>query len=91
MYVMRDFGEIRVGGGEKVSGGAVTADDLERTLCVVKAALAERKRAMDLRLNLEAREQHLRLLREEMRKARPQEIRSEIDHASREASRSVEQ
>ncbi|KAF4707316.1 hypothetical protein FOZ63_025837 [Perkinsus olseni] len=81
---------IRIGGGQKVSGGAVKAAELEEALSDIMAALAERKRAMDLRLHLESKERQLTVLREELKQAKPQDVEGEIARAQREVDRMME-
>ncbi|KAF4660073.1 hypothetical protein FOZ61_004262 [Perkinsus olseni] len=81
---------VRIGGGQKVSGGAVKAAELEEALSDIMAALAERKRAMDLRLHLESKERQLAVLREELKKAKPQDVEGEIARAQREVDRMME-
>ncbi|KAF4749453.1 hypothetical protein FOZ62_002004, partial [Perkinsus olseni] len=78
---------VRIGGGQKVSGGAVKAEELEEALSDIMAALAERKRAMDLWLHLESKERQLAVLREELKKAKPQDVEGEIARAQREVDR----
>ncbi|KAF4709507.1 hypothetical protein FOZ63_033585, partial [Perkinsus olseni] len=78
---------VRIGGGQKVSGGAVKAEELEEALSDIMAALAERKRAMDLWLHLESKERQLAVLPEELKKAKPQDVEGEIARAQREVDR----